>query len=169
MICFGFPGGIGTASRRVGDHHVGVLLLCNFGDREYLDLLGARRSSPIARRAARADGSCIAVCATDAPLPPQQLRRLALRPLLGLARAGSYGVGGLGRDRPRVHDLDRPASVADAELDRYFAAAYEAAHEAVYNCLVAARPAQRLDGTMQEAFPVDEAVASALSGRDGLA
>ena len=37
----------------------------------------------------------------------------------------------------------------------YFAAAYEAAHEAVYNCLVAARPAQRLDGTMQDAFPTE--------------
>ena len=46
--------------------------------------------------AASADGSCIAVCATDAPLTAQQLRRLALRPLLGLARAGSYGGEGSG-------------------------------------------------------------------------
>ena len=94
MSCFDFPGGIGTASRAVGDHRVGVLLLCNFGDREYLDLLGSRLD-PVAVESA-ADGSCIAVCATDAPLSAQQLRRLALRPLLGLARAGSYASQGSG-------------------------------------------------------------------------
>ena len=43
----------------------------------------------------------------------------------------------------------------NADLNPYFAAAYEAAHEAVYNCLVAARPAERLDGTMQDAFPTE--------------
>ncbi len=46
--------------------------------------------------------------------------------------------------------------LAGEQLDPYFAAAYEAAHEAVYNCLVAARPAERLDGTMQDEFPVEE-------------
>ena len=51
MMCFDFPGGIGTASRVVGDHHVGVLLLCNFGDRERLDLLGTRLEPPRSRRA----------------------------------------------------------------------------------------------------------------------
>jgi D-aminopeptidase len=151
MTCFDFPGGIGTASRLVGDHHIGVLLLCNFGDREYLDLLGRRLDRP-ARRAG-SEGSCIAVCATDAPLMPHDLRRLALRPLLGLARAGSYasdwsGEIGLAFSVASRADFDR-------NLSPYFAAAYEAAHEAVYNCLVAGRPAQRLDGTMQEVFPVE--------------
>ena len=50
------------------------------------------------------------------------------------------------------------------ELNRYFAAAYEAAHEAVYNCLVAARPARRRDGSMQEAFPIERVREL---GRDG--
>ena len=139
MSCFDFPGGIGTASRAVGDHHVGVLLLCNFGDREYLDLLGSRLDPVAVERAA--DGSCIAVCATDAPLSAQQLRRLALRPLLGLARAGSYasqGSGEIGLAFSTSHDR----GVQNADLNPYFAAAYEAAHEAVYNCLVAARPAR---------------------------
>ena len=153
MTCFDFPGGIGTASRRVGDHHVGVLLLCNFGDREYLDLLGVTARAA-RRRRAKSDGSCIAVCATDAPLSPEQLRRLALRPLLGLARAGSYASDGSG-EIGIAFSTASEGGLRRQRLNPYFAAAYEAAHEAVYNCLVAARPAQRRDGTMQEAFPIE--------------
>ena len=153
MQLFDFPGGIGTASRAVGGHHVGVLLLCNFGDRERLDLLGT--TLPPAERGTAADGSCIAVCATDAPLDAQQLRRLALRPLLGLARAGSYGGEGSGEIGLAFATGD-DRSLRNSELNGYFAAAYEAAHEAVLNSLVAARPAERLDGTMQDAFPLDE-------------
>ena len=152
MVCFDFPGGIGTSSRVVGDHHVGVLLLCNFGDRDYLDVPGLDFDPPADRR--ESHGSCIAVCATDAPLSAQQLRRLALRPLLGLARIGSYGAEGSGEIAVAfgtTPDQDLPTD----RIDPYFAAAYEAAHESVYNCLVAARPARRLDCSMQEGFPVD--------------
>ena len=138
MICFDFPGGIGTASRIVGEHRVGVLLLCNFGDREHLDLLGTTLDPPATRHAPA--GSCIAVCATDAPLGPHQLRRLALRPLLGLARAGSYGAEGSG-EIGLAFSTGEPATFDNGDLDPYFAAAWEAAQEAVYNCLVAARPA----------------------------
>lgn len=153
MILFDFPGGIGTASRVVGGHHVGVLLLCNFGERERLDLMGTTLPPP--GQPASADGSCIAVCATDAPLSSQQLRRLALRPLLGLARAGSYGGEGSG-EIGLAFTTDEDGEVPNSGLNPYFAAAYEAAHEAVLNCLVAARPAERLDGTMQDGFPLDE-------------
>jgi D-aminopeptidase len=151
MTCFGFPGGIGTASRSVDDHQVGVLLLCNFGDRQYLDVL-----EPLGAAATGADshGSCIAVCATDAPLAPYQLRRLALRPLLGIARAGSYAAEGSG-EIGLAFTTSTAATLANERLDGYFAAAYEAAREAVYNCLIAARPARRLDGSMQDRFPVD--------------
>ncbi len=164
MTCFDFPGGIGTASRSVGDHHVGVLLLCNFGDREYLDLLGSRLD-PTADRAPDR-GSCIAVCTTDAPLTPQALRRLALRPLLGLARVGSYGSHGSGEIGVALA-TSGDGALAGERLDPYFAAAYEAAQEAVYNCLVAARPAERLDGTMQDGFPI-EAVRRLAGARVGL-
>jgi len=152
MVLFDFPGGIGTTSRVVGEHHVGVLLLCNFGDRGYLDVPGVELVPSADRR--ESHGSCIAVCATDAPLSAQQLRRLALRPLLGLARIGSYGADGSGEIAvafSTVADQDLPTE----RIDPYFAAAYEAAHESVYNCLVAARPARRLDGSMQEGFPVE--------------
>jgi D-aminopeptidase len=152
MSLFDFPGGIGTASRRAGEHTVGVLLLCNFGDREYLDVPGG--PLPPTARPAASDGSCIAVCATDAPLSALQLRRLALRPLLGLARAGSYASIGSGEIGVAFSTAE-PRGVADAALNQLFAGAYEAAHEAVYNCLVAARPARRRDGSMQDAFPVD--------------
>jgi D-aminopeptidase len=164
MTCFGFPGGIGTSSRRVGEHHVGVLLLCNFGDREYLDLPGLRLEPEVER--GQPQGSCIAVCATDAPLSAQQLRRLALRSLLGLARAGSYAAEGSGEiGIAFATGGGGSGGLANDRLNPYFAAAYEAAHEAVYNCLLAARPARRLDGTMQEEFPAEAVAAAAQSRR----
>jgi D-aminopeptidase len=171
MQCYGFPGGIGTASRRVGSGTIGVLLLCNFGERAYLDLL---EGTPAAREPSPArptpHGSCIAVCATDLPLSIANLRRLALRPLLGLVRTGSYGSEGsgeIGIAFATTGGIAGGAGIDDDAINDCFAAAYDAGREAVYNCLLAARPAQRLDGTMQPAFPVEVAVASA--NRDGLA
>lgn len=152
MTCFDYPGGIGTASRAVGDHHVGVLLLCNFGDREYLDLLGARL--PPAAEKAAPQGSCIAVCATDAPLSVHELGRLALRPLLGLARAGSWGADGSG-EIGIAFGPGEGRGVGHERINGFFAAAYESAHEAVLNCLLAAQPGKLRDGSMQEAFPVE--------------
>lgn len=175
MSCFGFPGGIGTASRQVGEHPeytVGVLLLCNFGDRPYLDVLG--RSLGPAPERPEPHGSCIAVCATDAPLDPLSLRRLALRPLLGLARTGSYASEGSGEigmafsTAPRVEQIGvSMAGESAPPLNELFAGAFEAAHEAVLNCLVAARPARRRDGTMQEGFPLELVRAWAREGKRG--
>jgi D-aminopeptidase len=162
MTCFGFPGGIGTASRAVSDHRVGVLLLCNFGDREHLDLPGLE----LVRATTKAThGSCIAVCATDAPMSPHQLRRLAMRPLLGLARAGSYAAEGSG-EIGLAFATATGQGLSTGRLDPYFAAAYEASREAVYNCLVAARPARRLDGSMQDEFPREAVRRAARAGWD---
>lgn len=163
MVCFGYPGGIGSASRVVGAHHVGVLLLCNFGERADLDVLGTSLGPAPPR--GRREGSCIAVCATDAPLAPHQLRRLALRPLLGLARAGSYAAEGSG-EIGLAFTTVAEGGVANSELNPYLLAAWEAAHEAVLNCLVAGRPARRLDGTMQDPFPL-ERVRSLARARGG--
>ena len=85
--------------------------------------------------------------------PRLGLKRLSLRPLLGLARAGSYASNGSGEiglaftiGRGQDHPLEGMSDL--------FAAAYEAAEEAVYNCLVAARPGTKRDGRPHEAFPV---------------
>ena len=93
------------------------------------------------------------MCATDAPLDPLELRRLALRPLLGLARVGSYAADGSG-EIGLAFATTSSTGLANEELNPYFAAAWEAAQEAVYNCLVAATPATLRDGTPQDAFPV---------------
>jgi D-aminopeptidase len=83
----------------------------------------------------------------------QQLRRLALRPLLGLARAGSYAHNGSGEIGVALTTA-REQTLENSQLNPYFAAAYEAAEEAVYNCLVAERPPMRKrDGSAHEEFP----------------
>jgi D-aminopeptidase len=150
MTCFDFAGGIGTASRIVGDHTVGVLLMCNFGDRERLTV-GGLRFDP-APGPPPPEGSCIAICATDAPLSSLQLRRLSLRPLLGLCRAGSYASNGSG-EIALAFTITREQEFDNEELSPLFAAAYEAAEESVYNCLVAAEAGVRLDGRPHEKFP----------------
>ncbi len=85
---------------------------------------------------------------------PHQLRRMALRALLGLARVGSYAAEGSG-EIGLAFSTGAPATLSNDDLDPYFIAAWEAAQEAVYNCLVAAEPGALRDGTMQDAFPVE--------------
>lgn len=115
MVCYGFKGGIGTASRVVkgeaGTFALGVLLLANFGRRRDLTVLGVpvglhlerarhpsgRGADQPSREAAGTDGgSVIVVVATDAPLTSRQLGRLAGRVVVGLARTGSYVAHGSG-------------------------------------------------------------------------
>ncbi len=79
-----------------------------------------------------------------------------MRPLLGLARAGSYGGEGSGEIGLAFLDRRRPAGSTDDRLNPYFAAAWEASQEAVYNCLVAGQPGELREGGMQDAFPVEE-------------
>jgi len=150
MTCFDFAGGIGTASRLVEGYTVGVLLMCNFGDRERLTV-GGLRFDPVPGDPPP-EGSCIAVCATDAPLDPLGLRRLALRPLLGLARAGSFASDGSG-EIGIAFAVTREQAYQTERMSPLFAAAYEAAEESVYNCLVAAKAGTRRDGRPHEAFP----------------
>src|SRR4051794_32997215 len=150
MTCFDFAGGIGTSSRLVEGDTGGVLLMCNFGDRERLTVRGLRVDPVPGGPPPR--GSCIAVCATDAPLTAVQLRRMALRPLLGLARAGSYASNGSG-EIGIAFAVTREQAFQTDRMSPLFAAAYEAAEESVYNCLVPATPGTRRDGRPHEAFP----------------
>ncbi|MDB5685935.1 MAG: D-aminopeptidase [Rhizorhabdus sp.] len=181
MVCFGFKGGIGTASRRVafpkGVYTVGVLVQCNTGDRKVLRIAGAPVGQMMSDRwlpcydpaLSPADklpkcdpegragtpppdqGSIIIVVATDAPLVPQQLDRIARRAALGLARLGSYSGNGSGDlivafSTAATHtnhpDQVAPAPVeqiASRSLDPLFQATTEATEEAIVNALVAAR------------------------------
>src|SRR5438477_9927135 len=102
MICNEFKGGIGTSSRMIktkeGTFTVGVLVQCNYGEREQLRIAGINvgREIPAAKIWDDDTGSIIVVVATDAPLIPTQLKRVARRVTLGLGRDGSYSGDGSG-------------------------------------------------------------------------
>src|SRR5579864_3927782 len=106
MICNEFKGGIGTASRvldaKDGGYTVGVLVQCNYGSRDQMRIAGINVGREIPERTIFKDdvGSIIVVLATDAPLIPTQLKRIARKISLGLGRDGSYSGDGSG-------DIDR--------------------------------------------------------------
>jgi len=178
-ICYGWKGGIGTSSRhleRLG-YTVGVLAQTNFGGN--LTIAGVpvfRHLQPPARRAARgatppaegasADGSCMLVVATDAPLDARDLRRLAARAVFGLARTGSSFSNGSGdfaiafstspEVRSRFNDTAvRPHAMLPVDATSpLFEAALEATEEAVYNSLLQATTVTSRFGTA-EAIPID--------------
>ncbi len=155
MSCFDWKGGIGSSSRRAGDHTVGVLLLTNFGTRDQLRVDGV----PIGRLLdERPDempdpgGSCIAVVATDAPLAPPQLERLARRAGLGLARAGSVAHHGSGEIFV-AFATGSERSFPDRELNPLFQAAVDATEEAVLCSLWAAVDTTGREGRLVRALP----------------
>jgi len=144
---FGLKGGVGTSSRRSGEYLVGVLVAAGGGSRLWADgyPLDLWTSLPQGK-----PGSCAAVLATDAPLLPHQLDRLAARTGLGLARAGlldsatrqgtvlAFSIRG-----PAGEGVALPTPALDEEgLPALFGAGAEAAEEAVLNALLAAGPAQ---------------------------
>jgi D-aminopeptidase len=154
MVCYDFKSGIGTSSRvvRIYDspYTVGVLLLTNFGRRARLTVDGV----PVGRHIAdlmpleHREGSCIAVCATDAPLSSRQCERLAKRCSLGLAVTGSYASDASGEimlafstavrlPRATTGPLAH-VRIGDDAIDQLFEAAVDATAEAVINALCAA-------------------------------
>lgn len=155
MSCFDWKGGIGSSSRRAGEHTVGVLLLTNFGSSEQLRVDGV----PIGRllderpdEAPAPGGSCIAVLATDAPLTPPQLERLARRAGLGLARAGSVAHHGSGEIFV-AFATSGERSFLDRELNPLFQAAVDATEEAVLCSLWAAVDTEGREGRLVRALP----------------
>ena len=167
METFGYAGGIGTASRVVGDHTLGVLVLSNFGLTERFVLCGRPVGRDLAQETSSSgEGSCICLVATDAPLLPHQLRRLARRPFLGLASTGSYGSHGSGEisfawTTANLLARDETAGVRDLRMLRddllslLFAACAEAAEEAVLNALCAGRDLRGYDGRLLRRFPAE--------------
>ena len=155
MSCFDWKGGIGSSSRRAGDHTVGVLLLTNFGSSEQLRVDGVPVGQLLDERPDEMPdpgGSCIAVVATDAPLAPPQLERLARRAGLGLARAGSVAHHGSGEIFVAFATATE-RSFPDAELNPLFQAAVDATEEAVLCSLWAAVDTTGRDGRLVRALP----------------
>jgi D-aminopeptidase len=179
MVCHEFKCGIGTASRRVMvggvEYLVGVLVQANYGIRDTLRIAGVPVGQQLRDHRvytdpalARDSGSIIVVVATDAPLLPHQLKRIARRPALALGRMGSYAGNGSG-------DIFVAFSTANAQtsggaalatatflgndaLDPMFAATVQATEEAIVNALVAARDMQGNAGHYVQALPHAELV-----------
>jgi D-aminopeptidase len=155
MSCFDWKGGIGSSSRRAGEHTVGVLLLTNFGSSEQLRVDGVPVGRLLDERPDAAPdpgGSCIAVVATDAPLTPPQLERLARRAGLGLGRTGSVAHHGSGEIFVAFATSDE-RSFPDRELDSLFQAAVDATEEAVLCSLWAAVDTEGREGRVARALP----------------
>src|ERR1700758_353666 len=178
MICNGFKGGIGTSSRKLaqkdGGYLVGVLVQCNYGRRQNLRIAGI----PVGREIESEDpyaflpseltehGSIIVVVATDAPLLPHQLKRIARRVSLGIGRTGSIAGNGSGdifiafsTGNAAASDLGHVVElkmVPNDALDALFGATVQATEEAIVNAMVAAEDMTGIDGHHVRALPHEQ-------------
>ncbi|HEX9415576.1 MAG TPA: P1 family peptidase [Gaiellaceae bacterium] len=170
MICHGFKGGIGTASRLTGaGHTVGVLVQANHGRRLRLSIdgvpvgaaLGPERV-PLPAVREEGSGSIIVIVATDAPLLPHQCRRLAQRAALGIARTGGAGENSSGDfalafatgNGVGAGELTTIELLPNEQLDPLFYATIEATEEAIVNALLSAETMSGRSGTVH-ALPHD--------------
>jgi D-aminopeptidase len=180
MICYGFKGGIGTASRAVakdaGGYTVGVLVQCNCGSRELLRIAGVPVGREIPQGVPNAEkfnnvprgdfGSIIIVIATDAPLIPTQLKRLARRATMGLARTGSISGNSSGDiflafSTANAGAWSEPGpntvqTVANERITPLFAASVQATEEAIINAMVAAKTMTGIDNHTVIGLPHDQ-------------
>jgi L-aminopeptidase/D-esterase-like protein len=197
MIGYGWKGGIGTASRRLarsaaGAYTLGVLVQLNCGRAGELVVAGVPLRRELFGRKLRAArdlfearelGSIIIIAATDAPLLPHQLMRIARRLTMGLARTGSVSGNGSGDlflafstanapGRTRG-DVESVKTLHNSRMDPLFTAAVQATEEAIINALAAAETMEGIDGHRIEAIPhawlrkagvVRSAVSDSLSG-----
>ena len=172
MICHNFKCGIGTSSRRVDlnghGYAVGALVQANYGTRSALRIAGIPVGQEIPSSAKRGEadsGSIIIVVATDAPLLPTQLDRIAKRAGMGLARMGSFAGNGSGdifiafstanakaMDSAKIHAAE---FLDNGNLDALFEATAQATEEAIVNAMVAARDMVGNEGHSAKALPHD--------------
>lgn len=175
MICHDFKGGIGTASRKLskedGAYTVGVLVQSNYGWRHTLTIAGVPVGKEITDLTPEigyqkeGSGSIIAVVATDAPLLPHQLKRLAKRVPMGIARVGGFATNASGEifiafstanpnaaNRVEGANLDM---ISNDEMTPIFLAVVEATEEAIVNALIAAETMTGINGNRVHALPHD--------------
>ncbi len=175
MVCYGFKGGIGTASRRAAGYTVGALVQCNCGRRAQLKIAGVPVGQEISDsvpysqngRVGNEDvGSIIIVIATDAPLLPHQVKRLARRASMGLARTGSSSGNGSGdifiafsTANPQAGAASGPpvnvTMLPNDEMNPLFEATVQATEEAIVNAMVAADTMTGLGGHKVIGLPHD--------------
>ncbi|HXP69821.1 MAG TPA: P1 family peptidase [Candidatus Dormibacteraeota bacterium] len=170
MVCFEFKGGTGTSSRKLpenlGGYTVGVLVQCNFGVRHLLRIAGAPVGYEIPLDTHRSDvGSIIVVVATDAPLLPHQMKRIARRVTLGLGRLGSISGNDSGDIFIAFSTANAGAGLAQKSanvrmlanglVDSLFEATVQATEEAVVNAMIAAKTMTGINGHIVEALPHD--------------
>ena len=172
MICNEFKGGIGSASRllpdRLGGYTVGVLVQCNYGRRSQLRIAGVPVGKEIPEHTIRTEdiGSIIIVVATDAPLIPTQLKRLARRAALGLARNGSFAGDGSGDIFIAFSTANPGAATAgkgvrdvkmlpNEQMNPIFLATVQATEEAIVNAMVAAETMKGANDLEVIALPHD--------------
>lgn len=172
MVCYEFKGGTGTASRllaaKSGGYTVGVLVQANCGLRRQLTIAGIPMGREIAEPAvwSRETGSIIIVVATDAPLLPHQLKRLARRASLGLARTGSVSGNGSGDLFLAFSTANFAAGTSEGvvpvnmlpndDMNGLFEATVQATEEAIINTLAAAEPMTGQGGHHVPALPHGE-------------
>ena len=175
--CFRWKGGIGTASRKLpesrGGYTVGVLVQTNFGGIFQINgyPVGVKLGNYAFKRDVEigGDGSCMIVCATDAPLDSRNLKRLAKRALLGIPRTGGYYSNGSGdyciafstAKEVRVpRDLEERTQKIEVLRNRHmsalFLAAAEASEEAILNSMFKATPMEGYRGHKIDALPLDK-------------
>lgn len=168
MRCYGFKCGTGTASRKLdaasGGYTVGVLVQANHGTRNLLRVAGAPVGQELADAtpAAAELGSIIIIVATDAPLLPHQLKRVARRATLGLARTGSISSNGSGdiflafstanASAASAQPTAQVAMLSNERISTVFEATVQATEEAIVNALVAADTMTGIDGHRVEAI-----------------
>lgn len=171
MVCFRFKGGTGTSSRVAGDYTVGVLVQANFGLREHLVISGRQigKQIPMTKEWPKdpvptEQGSIIVVVATDAPLMPHQLKRLARRATLGLARTGSQAGNGSGdifiafstaNPGAAGADLAKVDILANAKINPIFDGTIFATEEAILNAMASAETMTGRDGITVDRLPHD--------------
>ena len=169
MICNEFKGGIGTSSRHLseknGGYTVGVLVQCNYGVRRNLRIAGVPVGREISGPSVWGEdtGSIIVIVATDAPLLPTQLKRVARRVTLGLGRDGSISGNGSGdifiafstanAKAGMADDVAKVGMLSNDKIDPIFAATVEATEEAVINAMVAAETMVGINNHRVAALP----------------
>lgn len=176
MICYEFKGGTGTSSRRIRidgeDFTMGALVQANHGSRPWLTVLGHRigEQMPENRLFETEQGSIIVVLATDLPMAPHQLRRLAKRAAIGIGRGGTPGGNNSGdiflafstANRGPIPQLSGARrtleTISDEEFDAIYIAATESIEEAVINAMLAAEDMTTLrpEGLICRAIEADK-------------